>query len=84
MFMAECDPFCAMQARFEFDLAGSEDLVVNTKPQVVPRLSRTEYLEDGLNTMSSDTAPSYTEDEHCVRWKERTLTQRYRLGWFRL
>ena len=36
VFIAECDPFCAMQARFEFDFADSEDLVVNTKPQVVP------------------------------------------------
>ena len=32
----ECDPSCAMQARFEFDVACSEDLVVNVKPRVVP------------------------------------------------
>ena len=36
VFIAERDPFCAMQARFDFDLAGSEDLVVNTKLQVAP------------------------------------------------
>ena len=36
VFTAEADPFCAMQARFEFDLAGSEDLVVNNKPQMAP------------------------------------------------
>ena len=36
VFIAECGPFCAMQARFEFDVASSEDLVVNVKPRVVP------------------------------------------------
>ena len=36
VFIAEADPFCAMQARFEFDLAGSEDLVINTKPRMAP------------------------------------------------
>ena len=36
VFIAECDPFCAMQARFELNVANSEDSVVNVKARVVP------------------------------------------------
>ena len=43
VFAAEADLFCAMQARFEFDLAGQ--MVVNTKPQMAPSVCpRVEYM----------------------------------------
>ena len=36
VFIAECDPSCVTQARFEFDVSCSEGLVVNVTPRVVP------------------------------------------------
>ena len=39
VFIAEWDPFCAMQARFEFDLAGSEDFKPQVAPSVFPALN---------------------------------------------
>ena len=43
VFIAESDPFCAMQARFEFDLAGSDSRQHQASNGSL-RLSRVEYM----------------------------------------